>query len=371
MHRTPTPLRHLAAPTLAIALLLAACAPAASPASPGSDPAAGAAAAAARTAPTVQPLAPAAAGGREPVRLIQVLPSLDFGYLPSLVAADKGFFAQEGLEVDLRQMPSNAAIPAMTNKEIHLASAGSAARAAYQGAPLRGILYQYHRNIAFAVGAPDVKSYRDLRGKAVAVANVGGSDDWIAKRFVQREGIPLSEVDIVALGQAPQRLQGMLAGQIHFSIMNPDVALELERSGFNLLDPVGEIMPVPWSGFAAHADLIRDQPDDLKAWARAMIRALQFTKRNPAEAADVGVRLLNVNPDVARRAAELLGPSIGDDDPGGFTEASLILLTQFDLESMGTTGDPAEMGKRAHDVTLLRQAQRDLGIRCTTGYQCQ
>ena len=35
------------------------------------------------------------------------------------------------------------------------------------------------------------------------------------------------------------------------------------------------------------------------------------------------------------------------------------------------TCDPAEMGPRTQDVTLLRQVQRELGIRCTTGYQCQ
>jgi NitT/TauT family transport system substrate-binding protein len=348
---------------LALATLLAACTqPAApSPTAAGARPLAVA---------TSQPAASSAAPTRELVKLIQVLPSLDFGYLPSFVALDKGFFAEEGLDVDLRQMSSNAAIPALTNKEVQLASAGSASRAAYQGAPLRGLLYHYNRNIAFAVGAPEVKSFRDLRGKVVAVANVGGSDDWIAKRFVQREGIPLTEVEIVALGQAPQRVQGMMAGQIQFSIMNPDLALEMERAGFNLLGPVGDIMPVPWSGFAAHTDMIREQPDVLKAWSRAMVRALQHIKRQPADAAAIGVQRFNADPEIARRAAELLGPAISDDDPGGFTEQSLILNTQLDLEAVGSAGDPAELGKRVHDMSILRQAQRELGIQCTTGYQC-
>ena len=29
-----------------------------------------------------------------------------------------------------------------------------------------------------------------------------------------------------------------------------------------------------------------------------------------------------------------------------------------------------ELGKRVYDMALLRQAQRELGIRCTAGYQC-
>jgi hypothetical protein len=72
----------------------------------------------------------------------------------------------------------------------------------------------------------------------------------------------------------------------------------------------------------------------------------------------------------ARRAVELVLPAINADDPGGFTEAGLLLNTQLDMEALGMTGDPAEIGPRTQDVTLLRQVQRELGIRCTTGYQC-
>jgi hypothetical protein len=58
------------------------------------------------------------------------------------------------------------------------------------------------------------------------------------------------------------------------------------------------------------------------------------------------------------------------DDLGGVTEASIILVTQLDMEALNMTGDPAEIGKRVYDMSLLRQAQRELGIRCTGGYQC-
>jgi ABC-type nitrate/sulfonate/bicarbonate transport system substrate-binding protein len=256
---------------LVIVLMLAACAPGAAPTATGNVAPAGAAAAASQSA------APAPAPPRTPIKLVQALPSRDFGFLPAFVAASKGYFTEAGLEVELAQMAAPAAIAGLTNKEIQLSSAGSAVRAAYQGAPLRAVFFYYDRNTFLAVGAPEVKTYRT----------------------------------------------------------------------------------------------IRDQPDALKAWIRASIRALQLIRDNPGETADIAARELGLDRDVALRAIELQRPAVSADDPGGFTEAGLLLNAEMDLEAMGQAGDPAEFGKRAHDLTLLRQVQREMGIRCTRGYQCQ
>jgi NitT/TauT family transport system substrate-binding protein len=361
---------------LVVGVLLAACAtPAAAP-SPSAAPAkpvapAGAAApppapdGTAATAPTAQ------AAPREPVRVVQALPTRDFGFLPGIVAISKGFAGAEGIQLELPVMPANAAIPAITNKEVQLASAGSGTRAAYQGAPLRGIFYYYSENTLIPVGSSEVRSYKDLAGKVLAIASPGSSEDWVIKLLLNREGIPLSDVQIVALGQGPQRVQAMLAGQVQFSVLNADLAVDLERKGFNILGDVRSLMPIPWSGFVVHQDTLREQPDLIKAWIRAHVHALQFMKQNPAETAAIATRELGLDPDLARRAVELVLPAISDDDPGGFTEAGLILNAQLDMEAVGIAGDPAELAPKVQDLTLLRQVQRELGIHCTTGYQCR
>jgi ABC-type nitrate/sulfonate/bicarbonate transport system substrate-binding protein len=268
-------------------------------------------------------------------------------------------------------MTSQVAIPAVTNKQVHFAAGGSGIRAAYQGAPLRAVFYYYNRTTFIAVAAPEIKSFRDLPGKVAAISSPGSGEDWAMKLLLRREGIAPSDVQSVALGQGPQRVQGMLAGQVHFTLLNPDLAVELERRGFTNLGSMAEIMPIPWSGFVTHLDFIREQPDALKAWMRANIRALQYIKRNPAEAAEFGARELDVDREIAQRAVELLVPVLSDDDPGGLTEAGLTLLSQLDMDSLEMSGDPLELGRRVHDMTLLRQVQREMGIRCTTGYQCQ
>jgi ABC-type nitrate/sulfonate/bicarbonate transport system substrate-binding protein len=344
-------------------------APAAAPAAPSRATSAPAAAAPAANAPDA-PVAAAPTAPRPLTRVVQALPSRDFGYLPTTVALSKGFFAEEGLADEQPVMVSSAAIPALTNREIQLATAGSAVRAAYQGAPLKGIFYQFNKTTFIAVGTSEVRSYRDLPGKLIAVSSPGSSEDLAAKMILRREGIPLTDVQVLPMGQGPQRTQAMLAGLAQFSVLNPDLAVEVERQGGTILGNLRDLMPVPWAGFAMHQDTLRDQPELAKAWLRASIRGIRFMQQNQAETVEIAVHDLQVDPALARPALDLVLPSLGEDDPGGWSEAGITLLAQLDLESLDQTGDAAELARRVNDVTYLRQAQRELGITCRQGAQC-
>jgi ABC-type nitrate/sulfonate/bicarbonate transport system substrate-binding protein len=316
----------------------------------------------------VAPTAPAVP--RALTRVVQALPTRDLGFLPTVAPLVQGFFAEEGLAVEQVVMPSNASIPAITTKGIQLASAGSGVRAAYQGAPLRAIFYEYPRTNFIAVGSSEVKSYRDLPGKNLAVASPGGNEDFAVKRLLRHEGILLTDVQILPMGPSTQRAQAMLAGQVHFTVTNPDIAVLIERQGGNILGRLADIMPVLWAGFVMHQDVLREQPELARAWVRASVRGLLWVKQNPATAAEIGVRELQLEPEVARQALDLLLPVISEDDPGGWTDAGLAFTTQLDLEALGQEGDPVELGQRVHDITLLRQAQRELGIYCRQGAGC-
>src|SRR5690349_1367543 len=105
------------------ATLLAACnstprAPSAAPPDPSVPPGAQ------PTAPS-----PASTGPVAVTRVIQPLPTRDFGFLPSIVATTKGYFADEGLSVDMPVMTPPASAAAITAREIQFASAGAGIRA--------------------------------------------------------------------------------------------------------------------------------------------------------------------------------------------------------------------------------------------------
>jgi NitT/TauT family transport system substrate-binding protein len=311
-----------------------------------------------------------AAPAKAPTKITMALPTLDVGFLPSVVASSKGFFREEGLDVDMPVMRSIAAVPALTSKQIQFAVAGSSTRAAYEGAPLKTVFYSYHENTLIGVGSKDVTSFQDLKGKVLAVASPGSSEDFATKRILALQKIPVADVRLVAIGSGAERATAMIAGQVNFTIVNADVAVDLERRGFTILGDLRTMMPIPFSGFSVHEDTLRDQPAMVKAWLRAHVRALKFIVDNPQAAADIAARELKLEPSLANRAVELILPAISTDDLGGFTQDALILNTQQDLEALKRTDDPLPLGTRVHDITLLRQAQQELGLPCKGGYKC-
>src|SRR5207247_2192733 len=138
-----------------------------------------------------------------------------------------------------------------------------------------------------AVAAPEIRSYKDLTGKVLAISSPGSSEDFAVKLLLKREQIALSDVQIIPLGPASRRTEALVAGQAHFSPLNPDLAVQIEPSGFNILGHFRDLLPVPWGGFSVHQDTLREQPELVKAWLRASIRAVQFVKRNQDAAAEI------------------------------------------------------------------------------------
>src|SRR5262249_3795397 len=150
----------------------------------------------------------------------------------------------------------------------------------------------------------------------------------------------------------------------------PDVAAYLALRGYRILMNSSEVYQVPFSGMATHEDLIRENPDLIRRWLRAHIRAIQYIRKNSEDAALVAAKELKLAPEVAMGATKLLIPVLGADDPGGFTENGMRLNLEYSASRQGGDASKVPIAQVA-DVTLLREVQREMGIRCKDGYQCK
>src|SRR3972149_6987366 len=113
-------------------LLLAACAPAAPPAPPPPP------------APTPVPATPTP---RKIEKIVVALPTTGFTDICLVTAKKKGFYAEEGLEVDTPVIASDVAIKAMVGgSEIdYTTSWGSSIRAAVQGVAVKAVVAELGR----------------------------------------------------------------------------------------------------------------------------------------------------------------------------------------------------------------------------------
>jgi NitT/TauT family transport system substrate-binding protein len=262
-------------------------------------------------------------------------------------------------------------VPALLSREVHFAAAGSSIPAALKGAPIKAVYYTYKTSTFQFVARPEITSAQNLKGKAVAVSSPGSSNDQAARLMLKKLGLEAArDVRILSTGDSQARILAMDSNLAAASPVNPDVAAYLVFKGYRILMSSAETYPVPFSGMAVHDDLIKENPELIKRWLRAHVRAILYIRQNPEEAAQVAAKELKVAPDVALAATKLLLPLLSGDDPGGFTETGMRLNLEYAASRQGGEGGNVPIAQVA-DLSLLREVQREMGIRCKDGYQCR
>jgi len=304
------------------------------------------------------------------ISVIEGISSPDFGYLPSYLARAKGFLANEGVDLKIVVMRASVSVPALVTGEVQFAVHGSAITAALKGAPLKAVFFTYNTSIFQFTVRPEIQRPEDLKGKIIAIASPGGSQDQATRLILKKLGLdPDRDVKLLAIGDAKARVIGMETGQIAGSANNLDIAADLVRKGYRILANSSEVYPVPFSGFAVNDQLLRKNPELIKKWLRAHVRALLFIRQNPEEAAQVAARELKLDREVAREAIRQAHGFMSPDDPGGFTERGIRLHIQYSADRVGVDPQRVKISDVA-DVGLLRDVQREMGIRCRAGYLC-
>ena len=307
---------------------------------------------------------------KSPITVYQSISTPDFGYLPTYIARAKGFFADERLDVKLIVMTSRVSLPALVANEIHFGVAGPSITAALRGAPLKAIFFIYNTSTFQFTVRPEIRGPEDLKGKTIAISSPGATNDFATRLILQKLGLdPVRDVKFIAIGDARARVMAMDSGQVAAAANNPDIAAELVRKGYRVLMHSGEVYPVPFSGTAVTDRLIKEQPDLIKRWLRAHLRAMLLIRQRHDEAAQIASKELKIDLEIARDTAVQVLQFMSPDDPGGFTEKGMKLFLQQTAPRLGV--DPGKIAiSQIADMSFLRGVQREMGIYCREGYAC-
>jgi NitT/TauT family transport system substrate-binding protein len=341
---------------LAVVVLLIACAAPAAPAPRPAAPTATAASAGAASQPAAgaaqAPVAAAApAAPAAPARLDSVtvgIPRKTFGYLAMFVAENKGYFREAGIDLQPIEMQCNLIIAAGQRGEMKVNGCGTSSlrAAAENNLPLKAIMFSYTQATFVFVGHPSIASVADLRGKNIGISGYGAETHEIARALLAKHGLE-SERDytFLVVGAGQQMFAALQTGAIHAGMLNTDEAARLVPDGYRVLAPadeIGELLPIPFSGFTVLDDTLRNDSDVLKRWIRAYIRGLLVVRDQPAEAARIAATELNMEREEARYAVDLTVPAIARDRPGYATAEGMRTLMKYALGEAAEGKSPAQ-----------------------------
>lgn len=279
-------------------------------------------------------------------------------WFPVKVAVEKGFFRNEGLEPQLIQMNGNVATVALANGHIDFSlNISPVLNGAMQGLGTELVAALNARPLFALVVRPEITSAAELKGKVFAVASFGNTQAILTEKHLQHLGLKKGEYQLLAMGATPARIAALEKNIAQGSLMPLPANVQLENRGYRLLGNTAEIVINPIAGLGVHEDRIKKDPDLIKRVLRASLRSLQFLQSNPKDTVKILMIWTGATEKDALRSLDLAKPGFSKN--GMLTDDDLSIEWGFIQQQTKRTNVPVSI---AHDMSLLREAQRELGM---------
>lgn len=238
--------------------------------------------------------------------------------MPYFVAKERGFFREEGLEVELIIMQAIQTIQATLGNSTQFASAtGSAVSAAVSGAEIKVILAVTDQPSFDLIVQPGITSVQQLRGKKIGTGGVGSLAEILARRILIANKVPLEDVVILATGPSHVTYTALKAKVIDAAPLQMPLTFTAQDEGFTKLVSAADVYRSVQGGLATTKTLLQEQPELVTKVVRAMLRAVRLIKSDRKYAVDFlkGPWVdLGKNPEkVAERVYDVAGPAFLDD----------------------------------------------------------
>jgi NitT/TauT family transport system substrate-binding protein len=225
----------------------------------------------------------------QPLKKIRLASSsTNVSFLALYTALHRGFFKDEGIDLEIVFMPANLASTAVLNGDVDYNGAVTGTiGAAVQGRPMKVILFTVAKPLLFLVSQKNIKDVKQLKGKKIAGSSPGGSATLLANQALKQIGLePGKDVSVLQMsGSAASRYAVLESGVVEASLLSvPENIIALEK-GYNELLFLGDVVEFPQNGFGASEKKIRENPDEIYRMVRAILRGLQFVwDKNNSEA---------------------------------------------------------------------------------------
>ena len=279
-------------------------------------------------------------------------------WFPVKVAVEKGFFRSEGIEPQLIQMNGNVATIALANGHVDFSlNISPVLNGAMQGLATKLVAALNSRPLFSLVVRPEINSSADLKGKVFAISSFGNTQAILTEKHLQHLGLKKGDYQLLAMGATPARVAAMEKNIAQGSLMPLPTNVQMENKGYRLLGNTAEIVAHPIAGLGVHEDKIKKEPDLIKRVLRASLRSLQLLQTNPKETTKILMDWTRANEKDAARSLELAKP--------GFSKNGLLTDEDLSIEwgfIQQQTKKSNVLVAVAHDMTLLKEVQREMGM---------
>lgn len=227
---------------------------------------------------------------------------LGVGYIPNVqfatfyVGMEKGFYAEEGLEVTLDYGFENDYLKLVGVDELQfmVGSGDQVVLGRAQGLPVRYVMNWYSRFpvVIFAKEEAGITKPADLAGKTIGIPGPFGASYVAFRGILEAGNLTEADVNLASIGftQVAAITEGTVDAAVDYVVNGPVVLAQAGVATTQI--QLDHYLQMPANGLVTNEKTIQEKPELVAKMVRATLKAVQYTLDHPDEAFAISLKFV-------------------------------------------------------------------------------
>jgi NitT/TauT family transport system substrate-binding protein len=291
------------------------------------------------------------------------IPAANITYLTFYAAKEKGYYKEEGLDVEFILMPASLASTAVLTGDIDYNGAVTGVvAAAVTGQPIKAVIFTMRSPVQGLMAKSEIKDLQQLKGKKIGVSSPGSTTDLATRSVLRQRSMEFGrDYSIVYVATEGGRLAALDSGVIDAAMLSVPENILARQKGFNELAFSADFIEFPQNGFGTSTKKIKENPDEIQRMVRATLRGLMFVADTKNKDASLDTIMKNWGVKSRPMAAEMydyMARAMLRD--GSISMNGLQALVDQQRESSKVTEPIA--AAQVIDYSFVEKARKELGL---------
>ncbi len=212
------------------------------------------------------------------------LASSSVNYAPYFIGIEKGYYKEEGFDIEIVKATGAASTAALLSGDIPYSTSGAAAMsAAMKGAPVKLIFFPWDRP-TFQIWSttPAIKTMQDLKGKSIGIQARGDTFEIALRMALMANKMDPNSIGYTALGYGSGRFATIMSGSLPAAMISRVDVEKLREMGAldrgHMVYDMYDAIRMPLTSLAVPDALIKKDRERVKAFTRASIKAFRYAQ---------------------------------------------------------------------------------------------
>jgi NitT/TauT family transport system substrate-binding protein len=287
------------------------------------------------------------------------IPAHSVSHIAFYTAREKGYYRDEGLDVELILMSAPVAIRALIGGDVDVSTVGgSAIPPIIRGAPLHFLFTTFGRPIHWLYSKTAISDVSELRGKRLAIDGMGGVLESLVRELFKRNGMDAArDVSLLVMGVQSTRFAALSSGAIDATVLTFPWNFMAAEIGFRELVnfTTQDIVQLTGSIVVRHS-MLQSEPTLAEKFIRATMKGLVYARENRAGSIPVLARSLKIKEDLAGKIYDSARSALTPD--GTISDEAQRRVVQDTVQLIGQKETPPP--EKVFDFALARRIRADL-----------